>query len=141
MAKKAKKRGISRASAKAKGREGVLEVIALIRQLFPELGDNDVYKPTGSVPGEDVVFSPFARGLLPISIEVKRCQKLNIYAALEQAESNSKDWQPVVMFRKNNATLYAAIDAAELLALLRIRAEWEKGVYSDEVKGRPANGQ
>lgn len=137
----AKKRRITRASAKAKGREGVQEVIALVRQLFPELGDNDVYKPTGSVPGEDVVFSPLARGLLPVSIEVKRCEKLNIFKALEQAESNAKDWQPVVIFRKNKGNMYAAIDAAELLALLRIRAEWEKGVYADECKGRPANGQ
>lgn len=132
---------ISRKAAKAKGRETVQEVIALIRQMFPELGDNDVYKPTGSVPGEDIIFSPFARGLLPVSIEVKRCETLKIWEALAQAEDNAKDWQPVLVFRRNKTKLYACLDAAELLALLRVRAEWEKGVYADECRGKPANGE
>lgn len=127
-------------SCKAKGRKAAKEVKGLIMQLFPELTVDDVIVASSGQTGEDLILSAKARGLLPISIECKNVEKLNIWDALAQAESNSKDWQPVLMFRRNKSTLYAAIDAAELLALLKIRAEWEKGVYAEECRGRPANG-
>jgi hypothetical protein len=122
------KKGISYAARKAKGRETVQEVIKLIRSVFPELGEDDVFKPTGSVPGEDIVFSTRGRELLPISIEVKRQESLNIWEALEQCNTNAKEYIPVVMFRRNKTKLYAAIEAEQLIALLRMRMEWEKEI-------------
>jgi hypothetical protein len=122
-------------SCKAKGRKAANEVKKLIHQLFPELGDGDVIRTSGGQIGEDIQLSPKARGFLPISIEVKNVETLLTvkgWEALAQAEENSKDWQPVVIFRKNGQPLRAIIDAAELLALLRVRAQWEAAVISSE---------
>ncbi len=127
-------------SCKAKGRRAAKEVKSLIMQLFPDLTSDDVIVTSSGQTGEDLILSAKARGYLPISIECKNVEALNIWKALSQAETNSKDWQPVVMFKRNKSKLYAAIDAAELLALLKIRAEWEKGIYAEECLGKPANG-
>ena len=109
-------------------------------QLFPELTTDDVIVSSSGQTGEDLILSARARGLLPISIECKNVEKLSIWAALAQAESNAKDWQPVLMFRKNNTKMYAAIEAAELMALLRVRAMWETALIDAEPKGH-SNGQ
>lgn len=127
-------------SAKAKGRKAAKEVKGLIMMLFPDLTEDDVIVASSGQTGEDLILSAKARGYLPISIECKNVEALNIWKSLAQAEGNSKDWQPVLMFRRNKSKLYAAIDAAELLALLKIRAEWERGIYAEETKGRTPNG-
>lgn len=127
-------------SCKAKGRKAAKEVKGLIMMLFPDLTEDDVIVASSGQTGEDLILSAKARGYLPISIECKNVEALNIWKSLAQAESNSKDWQPVLMFRRNHSKLYAAIDAAELLALLKIRAEWEKGIYAEETRGRTPNG-
>lgn len=111
--------------AKAKGRRAAVEVKKLILQLFPELTEDDVIVSSSGQTGEDLILSARARGVLPISIECKNVEALNIWKALAQAEGNSKNWAPILMFRRNNTKMYAAIDAAELLALYRVRAEWE----------------
>ncbi len=127
-------------SCKAKGRRAAKEVKELILMLFPELTTDDVIVASSGQTGEDVIFSARARGLMPISIECKNVEALNIWKALQQAEANSKDWQPVLMFKRNKSKLYAAIEAVELLALLKIRAQWEMAVIDSEPRGS-TNGQ
>jgi hypothetical protein len=124
------------ASCKAKGRKAANEVKALIHQLFPELGDDDVIRTSGGQIGEDIQLSPKARGFLPISIEVKNVETLLTvlgWKAIAQAEENAKEWQPVVVFRKNGQPLRAIIDFAELLALLRIHAAFQMSQDTHEV--------
>lgn len=124
-------------SAKAKGRKAAKEVKAMIMQLFPELTEDDVIVASSGQTGEDLILSARARGLLPISIECKNVEALRIWEALSQAEENAKDWQPVLMFRRNNSKMYVALEAMEFLALMRIRAAWEQGQEVPGVK----NGQ
>jgi hypothetical protein len=119
-------------SCKAKGRKAAKEVKALILMLFPELTPDDVIVASSGQTGEDLILSARARGLLPVSIECKNVEALNIWNALSQAESNSKDWQPLLMFRRNRSKLYAAMEAAELLALLKIRALYDKSISMDD---------
>lgn len=116
-------------SAKAKGRKGAKEVKGLILSLFPELTEDDVIVASSGQTGEDLILSARARGLLPISSECKVVEALNIWKALTQAESNAKGYTPVVFFRRNHTQMYAAIDAAELLDLMRIRSLYEKEQY------------
>lgn len=101
----------------------------MILQLFPELTVDDVIVRGSGAGGEDLILSARARGLLPVSFECKSVERLELWSALEQAESNAEKWQPVVAFRRNRvkhkvAGPYAVIDLAQLLALLRIAAAW-----------------
>jgi hypothetical protein len=119
-------------SCKAKGRRAANEVKELIHRIFPELSDEDVFRERSGSNGEDIKFSEKARGMLPISIEVKNVELLNIWKAMKQAESNAGKWIPVLFFRRNKSKLYAAIEAEELLALLRMRLALE-AIHASEV--------
>lgn len=58
-----------------------------------------------------------------IHFQIKRVgTRINIWAALNQAKSEAKQHDlPVVIFRRDKGQWYAALDADELLALLRLR--------------------
>lgn len=109
-------------SCKAKGRIAANEVKELIHKVFPALRDLDVFRERSGMIGEDIKFSPVARMLLPISIEVKNVEALNIWAAMKQAEQNAGEHTPVLFFRRNRSKLYATIDAYDLLKLYEFRA-------------------
>ena len=106
-------------SAKAKGRRCATEVKTIILSLFGSLLDADIVVTSSGETGEDLKFSPAARALLPISVECKNQERLNIWDALEQCEENSGEYTPVVFFRRNRSDLYAAIPAKDLLELYR----------------------
>ena len=70
-----------------------------------------------------------ALGVLPISIEVKRCEQLNLWAALDQAHKDAKNSRPdprrpqythtpVVFHRKNNKSWIVILDADDFLDLI-----------------------
>lgn len=117
--KKKKKRMLSR-SCKAKGRVAANQVKALIHKTFPMLGEDDVIRTSGGQIGEDIVLSPKGRQILPVSIEVKNVEQLNIWKALKQCEDNAGAHVPVLMFRRNKSKLYAAIEADKLLGMYQI---------------------
>jgi hypothetical protein len=54
--------------------------------------------------------------------QIKRVEKLNIWAALDQAtgEAAAHD-TPVVAFRRNRSRWFCALEADELIPLLRLR--------------------
>lgn len=114
------------ASAKAKGRKLCKEIKDMIHDFNPELKDDDIIVTSSGTNGEDLRLSPVARGLLPISIECKNTERLNIWSAIEQAEENAQHFTPVVFFRRNRSKTYACVDAEEYLELLRLRYESEK---------------
>jgi hypothetical protein len=72
--------------------------------------------------GEDLLFSPAARRVYPISVEVKNQERLGIWDALEQAEENSGEHQAVLFFKRNRTKFYAALDAEYLVELLQAHA-------------------
>jgi hypothetical protein len=112
-------------SAKAKGRKLCKEVKELIHDNNPELHHDDVLVTASGQNGEDIQLSPLARGFLPISIECKAQERLNIWAAIEQAENNASHFSTVVIFRKNRSKTYAVIEADTLFELLRLKYEEE----------------
>lgn len=67
--------------------------------------------------GEDLMLSPAARKLLPISVEAKNQETLSIWAAMAQAEANAGGYTPVLFFKRNRSAEYACIPAAALLDL------------------------
>lgn len=90
------------ASAKAKGRNLQKYVVEQILSLFP-LEPDDVKSTSMGASGEDIQLSPAARKLLPVSIECKNTEKINIWSAWLQAEANAKSWNPIIVFKRNNS--------------------------------------
>ena len=105
-------------SAKNKGKRLQNKVRDLILEKFDELEPDDVRSITMGDSGEDILLSPAALRLFPFSVECKNQEKLNIWGALEQAEENSGDHTPLVIFKRNRTKTYAVLEFDKLLKLL-----------------------
>ena len=106
-------------SAKNKGKRLQNTIRDLILEKFDsKLEPDDVRSITMGDSGEDILLSPAARRLFPFSVECKNQEKLNIWSALEQAEENSGDHSPLVIFKRNRSKTYAVLEFDKLLELL-----------------------
>jgi hypothetical protein len=105
-------------SAKNKGKRLQNKIRDLILEKFDSLEKDDVRSITMGDSGEDILLSPAARRLFPFSVECKNQEKLNIWSALEQAEENSGDHVPLVIFKRNRTKTYAVLEFDKLLELL-----------------------
>ena len=105
-------------SAKNKGKRLQNKVRDLILEKFTQLEPDDVRSITMGDSGEDILLSPAARRLFPFSVECKNQEKLNIWSSLEQAEGNSGNHPPLVIFKRNRTKTYTVLEFDELLKLL-----------------------
>ena len=105
-------------SAKNKGKRLQNKIRDLILEKFDILEPDDVRSITMGDSGEDILLSPAARRLFPFSVECKNQEKLNIWGALEQAEDNSGNHTPIVIFKRNRTKTYAVLEFDKLLELL-----------------------
>ena len=105
-------------SAKNKGKRLQNKIRDLILEKFDSLEKADVRSITMGDSGEDILLSPAARRLIPFSVECKNQEKLNIWGALEQAEENSGNHAPLVIFKRNRTKTYAVLEFDKLLELL-----------------------
>ena len=105
-------------SAKNKGKRLQNKVRDLILEKFNQLEPDDVRSITMGDSGEDILLSPAARRLFPFSVQCKNQEKLNIWSALEQAEENSGNHIPLVIFKRNRTKTYAVLEFDNLLDLL-----------------------
>ena len=105
-------------SAKNKGKRLQNKVRDLILEKFNTLEVDDVRSITMGDSGEDILLSPAARKLFPFSVECKNQEKLSIWSALEQAEENSGNHSPLVIFKRNRTKMYAVLEFDKLLELL-----------------------
>ena len=110
-------------SAKAKGRRFQQQVAESVRQAFPHLQYDDVASTSMGCGGEDIRLSPLARESLPLSLECKNQERLNVWACLEQCEKNAPaGTTPCVVFSRNRAKTYAVVPWEVLLDLFKTRA-------------------
>ena len=106
-------------SAKNKGKRLQNKIRDLILEKFnAKLELDDVRSITMGDSGEDILLSPAARRLFPFSVECKNQEKLNIWSSLEQAENNSGNHTPLVIFKRNRTKTYAVLEFDKLLELL-----------------------
>ena len=103
-------------SAKAKGRnlqkwtrERLIEEL----DIHPE----DIKSTSMGAGGEDVIMARAAREKFPYSIECKNQEKVNVWKAYEQCDANSKDYEPVVVIKKNNFKPLVVVDAEYFVGL------------------------
>ena len=109
-------------SCKGKGRRFQKLVARQVLDAFAHLAEDDVVSTSMGAPGEDVRLSAAARTALPLSLECKCVERLNVWDALQQAERNCPTGaDPCLVFTRNRAPAYAVVRWETLLALYRER--------------------
>lgn len=106
-------------SAKQKGRRCKLETKDLLLKYAPTLQPDDIFLPTGSVGGEDIVFSPLAKSVYDFSIECKNVEAFNAWSAFAQAAANANGKTPVVFYRRNRSDLMVTLRAEDFVKYVR----------------------
>ena len=115
-------------SAKAKGRR--LQQWTrdqLIEHLF--ISDEDVESRSMGAGGEDLIMARAARVAFPYSIECKNVEKLNVWEAYKQAKENSKNYEPLVVMKKNNQKALVVLDAEHFV---QIYQDWTHDVTNKD---------
>jgi len=106
-------------SAKAKGRRLQDYVVETLYGKYKMLREGDIKPAIMGESGIDIKLSPSAEDEIPFDIECKNVEKLSIWSAIEQAESNVKDDRiPMVIFSRNRSKKYAVIEWKKLLEIL-----------------------
>ena len=93
-------------------------LVAILETFKDKLEPDDVRSITMGDSGEDILLSPVARKLFPFSVECKNQERLSILDALIQAEDNSGEHAPLLIFKRNRSKTYAVLEFKELLKLL-----------------------
>ena len=105
-------------SCKSKGRRFQQRVARSILDAFPHLTDDDVHSTSMGAPGEDVKLSAAARAALPLSLECKCVERLNVWQCIEQCQANCPSGAtPCLVFSRNRAPAYAVVPWETLLDL------------------------
>ena len=111
-------------SGKAKGRRLQNKIRDVLLEHFSEqLEPDDIRTAIMGETGEDIKLSPAARRLIPYSFECKNQEKLNIWSSLEQAEENSGDYPPVLIFKRNRSKTYVTVELEEFMKLIDDRSK------------------
>ncbi len=126
-------------SAKAKGRRFQQTIRDLLLEAAAAwLSEDDIRSTSMGASGEDLLLSPLARSIYPISPEMKNVERLNIWQALAQAEGHESEGMlpctPVVFFTRNHADNFACLPAEELVRLYTRVYEMEKLLSLDEAE-------
>ena len=106
-------------SVKAKGRRLQNLVRDLLRSAFSFLHEDDIKSQTMGMGGEDVVLSPEARKHIPYSFECKNVERLNLWEAIKQCESNCEDRTPVVVIKRNRSKTYAVLPIESFIEFIK----------------------
>ena len=97
-------------SAKAKGRRLQQQFRDLLIEKL-DIHPEDIESRSMGAGGEDLIMARAAREKFPYSIECKNVEKLNVWEAYKQASENSKDYEPLVVMKKNNHKTLVVLDA------------------------------
>ena len=107
-------------SCKSKGRRLQQSVARSILDAFPDLGDGDAVSTSMGAGGEDIRMSPAARERVPLSIECKNVEKINVWGCLEQATKNTPAGaSPCLVFTRNRSPVWAVVPWDLLIDLFR----------------------
>ena len=110
-------------SAKAKGRRLQQKFMQLLIEKL-DIDPEDIESRSMGAGGEDLIMSKAARTKFPFSIECKNQEKLNIWSAWEQANSNKGIYEPLVVIKRNGTTPLVVLDANVFL-------DYVKGIEDD----------
>jgi len=103
-------------SAKAKGRrlqQWGRDLLIEKLDVHPE----DVESRSMGAGGEDLIMARAAREKFPYSIECKNQEKVNVWISYSQAVENCKDYEPIVVIKRNNHKPLVLVDAEYFIGL------------------------
>ena len=110
-------------SAKAKGRRLQSRIVKDLQEAL-SLNDDDVRPAIMGETGMDIkLMSVSAREKVGLAIECKNTEKLQIWAALEQAAAHvgtAEQLATCVVFTRNRAKTYAVVEWEHLLKMLKL---------------------
>ena len=106
-------------SKKSKGRRLQNYVRDNLLSAFPSLEEDDVKVAIMGESGEDIKLSPAAKRKIQYSFECKNVERLNMWQAIEQAESNCEDRAPVVVFKRNRSKTYLTIEFDKFINMIK----------------------
>ena len=103
-------------SAKAKGRK--------LQQWFTQklieglnLNEEDLEsRPMGS-QGEDIIMGKQSREQFPYSIECKNQEALNVWKSYDQAQTNCKGYEPLLVIKRNRSKVLVVLDAEHFIKI------------------------
>ena len=104
-------------SRKQKGRkfqQWVRDLLIEKLDIHPE----DIESRAMGSSGEDLIMARAAREKFPYSIEAKNQERLNIWAAWEQANANAGKYEPILVIKKNNVKPLVVVDAESFVQLI-----------------------
>ena len=105
-------------SAKAEGRKlqkWMRELLIEKLDIHPE----DIESRSMGAGGEDLIMARAAREKFPLSVECKNQEKVNVWESYKQAEDNSKDYEPVVVIKRNNSKPLVLVDAEYFVSMFK----------------------
>ena len=105
-------------SAKAKGRRLQQKFRDLLIEKL-DIHPEDIESRAMGSGGEDLIMARAARAKFPYSIECKNQEKLNIWAAWEQANGNKGLYEPLVVIKKNGVKPLVVLDAENFLEMIK----------------------
>jgi len=111
-------------SSKAKGRRLQNYVRDMLRDVYTQLHPDDIKSQTMGMTGEDIVRTPAAKEVCAFSFECKNVERLQIWRAIEQCETNRPDCSaPAIVFKKNGKEPYVAIPFTVFCDMLQYENE------------------
>ena len=110
--------GMKTAARKAKGRRLQQKFMELLIERL-DIDPEDIESRSMGAGGEDLIMSKAARSKFPFSIECKNQEKLNIWSAWEQANSNRGIYDPIVVIKRNGTAPLVVLDAENFLEYVK----------------------
>ena len=105
-------------SRKAKGRRLQQQFRDLLIEKL-DIDPEDIESRSMGAGGEDLIMSKAARTKFPYSIECKNQERMNIWSAWEQANSNKGIYEPLVVIKKNGVRPLVVLDAENFLDMIK----------------------
>ena len=105
-------------SAKAKGRlfqQWVRDQLIEHREIHPE----DIESRSMGAGGEDLIMARDARQKFPFSIECKNQERVNVWQSYEQAKTNCKGYEPLLVIKRNRSKPLVVMDAEHFVSLFK----------------------
>lgn len=96
----------------------------LVQYSDERLLDGDIRRAVMGERGADVKISdPTKQHLFPFAIECKNQERINIWEAVEQANSNCGNLVPLTIIKRNRSKPLAVIDAELFISMILDRAK------------------
>ena len=105
-------------SRKSKGRRLQKQFRELLIEKL-DIHPEDIESRSMGAGGEDLIMARAARAKFPFSIECKNNERLNIWAAWDQANNNKGIYDPLVVIKKNGVGPLVVVDAENFLEYVK----------------------